>query len=547
MPSVKFTVDELVRLSGVKDMDVEEIIGTIKMMGADLGGIEDGTIDMEFFPDRPDLFSVEGVARALRQYVSGEVSYHPIVPDDIEMSVSDSVKDVRPYVVGGVVRGATLDDDAVQSLMSLQEKLHATVGRNRAKVAIGVHDLSKVTPPFRYTAVEPDGLRFVPLGMDGEMTPAEILERHEKGIGYAHILEGKALYPVILDANDEVLSFPPVINGTLTTVTTETTDLFIDCTGTSFDAIRTCLDIVSTSLAEHGGTIGSVTLPPEEGAHWPGEPIVTPVVEGEPMRVGHDHIVSLIGADLTHDEVLTSLAKMGLKAEYDGDDVVVTPPSFRSDILHPVDIIEDVAIGYGYDNIPMSLPRTATLGSEFSRNKVVRALRSAMVGLGFQEIVTLHLRGPEEEFEKIRRPRTDVPTISNPIGVETSILRASLLPSMLRMLSDNRHRPLPQMVFEIGQTFQGDRQRTVAGWAVIDASAGYTRAKSNMEAIMRNLASPFEIRPAEDPAFLEGRQAGLLKEGSVIGGYGELHPEVLENFELGYPTIAGEFYLDEFY
>ncbi len=547
MPSVKFTVDELVRLSGVDDMELDDIIAIIKMMGADLGGIEDGVIDMEFFPDRPDLFSVEGVARALTQYVSGVTEYHPVSPGDIEMSVDAKVADVRPYVVGGVVRGASLDDDAVQSLMSLQEKLHATIGRNRSKVAIGVHDLSKVTPPFRYTAVEPEGLKFIPLGKEEEMSPADILERHEKGIDYAHILEDKSLYPMILDANDEVLSFPPIINGTLTTVTEDTTDLFIDCTGSSFEAIRTCLDIVSTSLAEHGGTIESVTLPPIDGAPWPSEPIVTPVVEGEPMTVTHDHISSLVGTDLSQEDVLTSLSKMGLKAEFHGDDVVVTPPSFRGDILHPVDIIEDVAIGYGYNDIPMSLPKNATLGREFSRNDVIRALRSTMVGLGFQEIVTLHLRGPEEEFDRIRRERTDVPTISNPIGVETSILRASLLPSMLRMLSDNRHRPLPQMVFEIGQVYQGSEQRTVAGWAVIDASAGYTQAKSNMEAIMRNLSSAFNIKSMEDPSYLEGRQAALMKEGTTIGGYGEVHPEVLENFELGYPTISGEFYLDEFY
>ncbi|HID74191.1 MAG TPA: phenylalanine--tRNA ligase subunit beta, partial [Thermoplasmata archaeon] len=262
MPAVKFTMEELRGLSGIHDVEDDALIDAISMIGADYQGFYDGVLEFEFFPDRPDLFSVEGVARALRHYLGGEVRHHPVSRGDIVMTADPTVRDVRPYVVGGVVRGVSLDGDAVLSLMSLQEKLHATIGRDRRKVAIGVHDLDRVVPPFTYTAIAPDSLSFVPLGHTEPMTPEEILRRHEKGLAYAHILEGVDRCPMILDSNGDVLSFPPVINGALTTVTTETRNVFIDCTGTSLGALRTALNIVATSLAERGGSIESIEVAP---------------------------------------------------------------------------------------------------------------------------------------------------------------------------------------------------------------------------------------------------------------------------------------------
>ncbi|HRU11804.1 MAG TPA: phenylalanine--tRNA ligase subunit beta, partial [Methanomassiliicoccales archaeon] len=267
MPVINFNLEDLKALVGTK-MEDREVLERIPMIGADFHEFDPVTKEtaIEFFPNRPDLYSVEGLARALRSFFDIEqgLRTYDMASSDIVLKVDPSVKAVRPYVVGAVLRGVALDDKGIRSLMELQEKLHLTVGRRRAKVAIGVHDLDKVRPPFVYKAVPPDSLSFVPLAEDEAMTLAEVLERHEKGRDYRHLLEGKSLYPVILDHNNDVLSFPPIINGRLTTVTTETKNLFIDVTGTDQNTIGGVLNIVCTSLADRGGVIETIALRGEE-------------------------------------------------------------------------------------------------------------------------------------------------------------------------------------------------------------------------------------------------------------------------------------------
>ncbi|MBN1110329.1 MAG: phenylalanine--tRNA ligase subunit beta, partial [Methanomassiliicoccales archaeon] len=263
MPVINFNLEDLKSLMGTQMKD-QEVLERIPMIGADLHDFdpESKEASIEFFPTRPDLYSVEGLARALRAFFDIELGLrtYDIAASDISLRVESSVRNVRPYVVGAVIRGVRMDDRTIRSLMEMQEKLHLTVGRKRAKVAIGVHDLDKVTPPFVYKAVLPDSITFVPLAKEEPMTLAQVLERHEKGRDYRHLLEGKPLYPVILDRNEELLSFPPIINGRLTTVTQETTNLFIDITGTDQNTISGVLNIVCTSIAERSGVIETISL-----------------------------------------------------------------------------------------------------------------------------------------------------------------------------------------------------------------------------------------------------------------------------------------------
>ena len=212
---------------------------------------------MEFFPDRPDLLSTEGVARALGAFTEQElglVEYKTRKPST-NIVVSSKVLDIRPHVLGGIVRGIKLDDTAIKCLMELQEKLHVTLGRKRSKVSIGIHDLGKLVAPFNYTTCSPHEPAFVPLQKDYEMTPEEILKEHPKGIEYAHLLEEFSEYPLITDSNGEVASMPPIINGSLTTITEETTEVLIDVTGLDFNAVESCLNIVAAALVERGGEI----------------------------------------------------------------------------------------------------------------------------------------------------------------------------------------------------------------------------------------------------------------------------------------------------
>lgn len=261
MPVVTFDYKDFINLLGYK-IPKDKLIERLPMIGADLDKVEGDEISIEFFPDRPDLTSVEGIVRASRTFFDFEkgLKKYKVGKSDIVMNVDPSVKKVRPFVVTALVKNITMTDELIASLMELQEKLHLGIGRNRKKVAIGVHNFEPIKPPFTYKAVDPDSVEFVPLNKTDSMTLNEILERHEKGIDYAYILKDFDKHPLIVDANNNVLSYPPIINGTLTEVTPFTTDLFIDVTGTDKKTINYALNIIVTALAERGGQIFTTTV-----------------------------------------------------------------------------------------------------------------------------------------------------------------------------------------------------------------------------------------------------------------------------------------------
>ena len=358
MPVIRLLYDELEQLTGV---GIERIKDRLPLLCADIERIEGDYIDVEFPPNRPDLFSVEGVSRALRQFLDIEpgLMRYNVERSGIEMMIETSVLDVRPYIVCGVVTNLHFDSQGIESLMLLQEHLHRGLGRNRRNVSVGVHDLAKVKPPFRYLAVDPS-FSFVPLDYEEEMTMAEILDKHPKGLDYRYILEDKAKYPLILDSAGNVLSFPPIINAELTRVTESTKDLFIDVTGLN-EHVSIALNIIAYALAERGGAIQSVTLRSPIGRR--GKERKTPDFEPKKMEVSVGEVRSLLGIDLSAEDCKKCCERMGLGAELKpGGMIEVMIPAYRYDILHPWDIIEDVAIGYGYDRIKPEIPSTMVIG-----------------------------------------------------------------------------------------------------------------------------------------------------------------------------------------
>ncbi|HEX54724.1 MAG: phenylalanine--tRNA ligase subunit beta [Candidatus Altiarchaeales archaeon] len=261
MPTVEFSFDEFIELIGMK-LEPGELQENISMLGVDLETIDSERIVMEIFPNRPDLLSVEGFARAMRGLlgIKKGIVERRVINSDIKLFIDPTVNEVRPFISAAVIRNVSLDESTLKSLMNLQEKLHITHGRNRKRVAIGVHDLENIDAPFTYKAVKPDEIEFVPLDMDKKMNLMEILEKHPKGIQYKWILKDYEMYPIILDRNNEVLSFPPIINAELTRVTERTRDLFIEVTGTSEIAVNQALNIIVTSITERNGEIYSVNL-----------------------------------------------------------------------------------------------------------------------------------------------------------------------------------------------------------------------------------------------------------------------------------------------
>lgn len=543
MPVLAADYEELVGLIG-RAIPKEELVARIPMMG----GAYDGELGekslFEFFPNRPDLLSVEGLARACRAFfdVRPGLPQFTVHPGPDIVNVEPSVTKVRPFIGFARIRGVSLDDTRLAALIELQERLTVGPGRKRRKVAIGIHDAAPVRAPFTYKAVGRNEVRFVPLGMSQALTPAEILERHEKGRLFAPLLEGLKNVPLIVDADGHVLSMPPVINGELTSLTTRTKDVIVDVTGTDERAVMAILAIVVTSLAERGATIESVEI--IRGDKRIRTPDLTPIETT--LRLSRAKHV--LGLEADEARARTYLGRMGHDVVSEGaGKVKVRSPAYRMDILHPDDLVEDMGIGYGFERFEPRLPERALFGGVLPRAKTARRARTILLGLGFTEVITLNVTSKSDSFERMAAKESPVVEIANPLTLEQAILRPRLLPSLLSILRANKHRELPQSIFEAGLVVPdpstAKNQLRVAGCR-ISATAGFAECKGIVEAFLRDAGLAATFVPSIAPGFIEGRSAALRDaQGREIGSFGELRPDVITGFELGAPTIGFEIVL----
>lgn len=519
---------DLIDLLG-KKLSKEELWSRLPMMGLAPEAIEGDMLSFDVSPNRPDLYSVEGIARAVRGFLGLETGLPEfrLQASDVELIVDTSVEVVRPCAVGGILRDVRMSDSLVRSLIDLQEKLHTTVGRRRRKVAIGIHDLDKVVPPFTYKAVRGDEVRFVPLQGDRAMTPSEILKEHEKGREYAHILEGKDRYPIIADKEGQVLSFPPIINGVVTQITERTRNLFIDVTGTDIESISGVLNILSTSLYERGAKIWTVNT------KYIDRTLVTPNLQSRERLMRISDCNSLLGLSLSGQEIVQALQRLRHSAIEESDQVRVSTAAYRVDIMHDVDLYEDVGIGHGIDRFPRTLPERATIGTTSKRNDVSEILRVLMIGYGYQEVMSLTVTNPKQPWRA--EPGA---IIMNPLQEEFRALRSSLVPSLLNVLSLNKHRDLPQRIFEIGDVIVNARNRKRVSAVSIHAKAGFTEAKSLAQSLLRDINVQFTFQGVKDENYVDGRCARILLDGRELGRLGEIHPRVLSEYGLGHPAIV---------
>ena len=536
MPTISFSKKDLMNLSAASEEDLE----ILPLIGVQVESIEGDEMTVEIEANRADMFSVEGIARYLRGFIGKETGFreYHVSQGDFTVQVDESVRDVRPYIGAAHIGGIEMDDYLIRTLMDLQEKLHATIGRKRKKLAIGVHDSSKIGREIVYKGVRPEEISFIPLSKDEEMNLREILERHEKGREYAHLLQGKERFPILMDSSGNVLSFPPIINGQLTALNENTTEIFIDMTGTDLRLIEKAMAIFCAALADRGGKIESALIRYEDFE------IRMPDMDGEEMEVSVDYINSLIGTDIPGDEMVELLEKARFSASHSDGRVNIRIPPYRMDILHPADMAEEVAIAYGYHRLVPELPKEVTFGSRREGYALEKALKEILIGLGFNEITTLSLTSERMQFQMMRLDLEDAVRIRNPITEFHTMVRKWLLPSIMDILSKNRHRDLPQRIFEIGYVVgpEGRNDMHVAG-AIIDDRASFTGIKSTVQAIFRDIGLNMEISEKEHPSFISGRCAGISVDGKEIGMFGEVHPEVIGNFELEHPVSAFEFSL----
>ncbi|MCS4541872.1 MAG: phenylalanine--tRNA ligase subunit beta [Euryarchaeota archaeon] len=550
MPVIKIDYKELCELLG-KRIPMDDLLRIIPMMGSDIENFTENEIYAEFFPNRPDLYSIEGIARALRGFLEIEtgLSKYSVVSPKIEINIDHSVDRIRPFIVGAVARGVKITLEFIQELMDFQEDLHWAIGRNRKKVAIGVHDFDKIKPPYFYKAVKPNELKFLPLDYPEPLTLAEILEKHPKGKDFAHLLKSFERYPIILDSNGDVLSMPPVINGELTRVTNHTKNLFIEMTGTDWTALNYALDILTTALAERRATIEAVKL------LYSNKKEITPNLNPRKKELRVNYTNQMLGLNLTPTEIAHCLEKMRFGVGKVDDYIEVFVPPYRVDVFHEIDLVEDVAIGYGYEKIIPEIPATVGIGQKHPSEIISRRAQRILIGLGFNEVTNMILSNPNIQFDKMCISKMEGVSIANPVSDEFTIARVSLLPGLLETLKLNKHYDLPQKIFEIGdifilnQTFEtGAREiRKVAGM-VTHSKASFTEVKSIVETLLHSLQiKDWKVKAIEHPSFIEGRVAAIYRDSEKIGIFGELHPEILINFELGSPTVGFEINLEKLY
>ncbi len=513
--------------------DKKTILDKIALIGSDVERTEEDHADVEFFPDRPDLFSPEGVARAMRGYLGIETGLplYPVKPSGIQFTVDPQLADIRPVLGAAVIRGVKFDDESIQSIMSLQESLHWAVGRGRSKVAIGIHDLDTVRPPFHYIA-SPKSRAFVPLDYTESMTMDEILEKHPKGRDYAKIVRDFPLFPLIVDKDDHVLSFPPIINGERTRVTIDTKNILLDTTGTDKRAVGVAVNIICTAMAEAGAKIESVEI----GG------VQTPTLAPSDRTVSVKECSRLIGVGLTAPQMAELLQKMRFGAEPAGaDKVKVQVPCYRADIMHDWDLFEDVAIAYGYDRIIAAPPATYTVGKPHPVQVNAALAREVFCGLGYLEVMPFTLTNEDVLFRNMQREeKNGVLHVMHPISIENTVVRTELLPLLLEFLALNRHRELPQRLFTVGDVVLDCRTHQQAAGVSTHPDADFSEAYASADAVLHELSIEYTVKESADPAFIDGRRGDIVMGGKTVGVFGEIHPAVLNAFELEHSVAAFE-------
>ncbi len=570
MPVVEVDPDELRRLTGATDLDDDTLLDDLFALGLEFEGeTDENEFQLEFAPDRLDRLSVEGVARSLRyQYGTDRGVHVPTVnPPSWTIEVDESVPGDRPAITGAIVRNVSLDEKTLRSLIQLQEKLHDTMGRRRVKGAIGIHDLAMVkgaaatdrgAASITYRGIDPTTDRFVPLDADKEMTPGEVLEDHPTGREYASVVETYDSLPAIYDELG-LFSFPPVINGRRTEVTVDSTDLLVELTGTDQWTIDKMLAIICYALDARGATLEAVEV------EYPDMTLERPDMETDRKRVAHSRIERTLGIDLSGDAVTDLLERSGLEAvpQENADGLVydVEIPPYRVDILHPVDIVDDVGRAYGFNELEPRYPDIGTVGDRHETSRFERAVRGLLVGLGFEDLLNFNLISEADNYDRMRITDADdavgahrAPRIREPYSEEYEIVRTWALPSLLMVLENNTHRRYPQDLAEIGLATGTDANentgvaewRTVAG-VLARTDASFEDAKATLQALGRRFGVPVETPRTEHPSFIEGRTAAISFGDEPVGVVGELHPEILVEHDLEIPVAAFEFRLDGLY
>jgi phenylalanyl-tRNA synthetase beta chain len=519
----------------------EEVKEKITQFGTPLENVTKDTIEIEIFANRPDLLSLNGYLRSFKKFLGKEPIKEIQIKkpeSDYKVHIDKSVSEIRPFVSCAVIKKVNLNEEKLKDLINLQEKLANTLGRNRKKIAIGIYPLNKINFPINYTSKDPKEIVFKPLGLNSEMNAKDILVMHPTGRKYEHLLKDLKKYPVFIDGKKNILSMPPIINSEISgKVDTHTKELFIECTGFDKNAVEKTLIIIATSLAEGGAIIHQVEISD-------GQSNITPKLDYQKTKLSINNVNKLLGLNLTESQVQKLLEKMGHFYKKG----VVESPSYRVDILHEVDLIEDIAIAYGYDNLIPEVPNISTAGEEAKESIIKRKLSEILIGLNMLEISTYHLIKPEEVEKNNLKESLELLDSRN----DYKFLRSNLLVPTLRVLSENKDSEYPQKLFEIGRVFNKNSQKENGIeesdhliLSIIPANA--TEIKKHLDYLFKMLNIDYKIKEIVKPELIDGRTCAIIVNNKPIGYFGEVHPLTLRSMGLNLPLSIAEISLEEIY
>ncbi|MDP2924860.1 MAG: phenylalanine--tRNA ligase subunit beta [Nanoarchaeota archaeon] len=533
-----------------------ELENKISMFGTPVESLTDNEIVIDITANRPDLLSFSGFTRAILSFLGkkpGLRNYQAEKPEkDYKVIIDKSVKKVRPYTACAIVKNLKLNDEKIKEIIDLQEKLHGSYGRNRKKLAIGIYPLEELKLPIRFIAKDPLEIKFQPLDFPKEINGRQILSQHPTGREYAHLLKDEEIFPIFIDSKDEILSMPPIINSEKTgKITEKTREVFIECSGFNKEYLIKTLNMIVCALSDIGGKIIAMELEDSKEGKY-----ISPNLESEKKEFSISFVNKTLGLELTEKTIKECLEKMGIGYIKEKDKNIALIPSYRADILHEIDLVEDIGIAYGYENFVPEIPKISTIGEEDKTSVFKRKISEILTGLGLLEISSYHLSTKEKQFKKIGIKDYKNQDIIEVLDskTENDILRNSLISQSIDVLSKNTDSAYPQKIFEIGRIFFSDEsedtgiaEKESLCITLCHERANFTELKQILDYISRMLNIKYEIQDFEHPTLITGRCGRIMIKGKPAGVIGEVVPFVIKNNKIKMPVITMEIDLDSLF
>ena len=551
MPTITFSLQDLNKLVGrkltIKQVEnlVEDGKGELKDYNKKL---DEASVNFDD-TNLPYLWSAEGIARLIKGVLGKQkgIPKFKVKEGKYKVIVDKNVKNIRPYIAAFVAKGHKIDDYLIRQMIQLQEKFCESYGRRREKVAIGVYSYEKIKFPVHYKATDPESIEFIPLEYKRKMTQQEILEEHPKGKEYAWIFEGFKKYPILVDHKNDVLSFPPIINSNWSgKIEPGDKDLLVEVTGTDEDSTNLAANIFAQALFDRGFEIYQTEI------QYPDKKITCPYIFNDKLKITQQQTRELLGLNLTEPQIKNLLQKAQYNYEAKGKDLIVHIPFYRKDIMHPYDVIEDIAIAYGYQKIKPEPMKSYTTGETFEINQFIDLARETLIGLGYQETMSPILSNKDALYTKMNMKELETIEIKEFMSERYSVVRTWLLPILMEVLSKNKHAEYPQKIFEEGMltTRKKDYIKDIHRIAMVTChtNANYTEARQAFDFLMMVLGiTDYTIKEAEHPSFIPGRVARVYVKDQAVAYIGEIAPQVLTNWDITMPAAGFELNLTDLF